>query len=273
MKSRKLFVNLVSALFLASVFFVPGFGAKEDDKTITFAVCNLKVYEDSTKVLAKEVEKLGYKLKYRILGDGTQINDAVERGEAFANYHQHTPYMQEFNRTHKAHLAAAFKVFTDRAGLFSLKHKNIKDLPVGAKIVIPSDAGNNFRTFIILQEAGFIKLKKGIIPESATQNDIAENPKKFKFIEVEYELLTRTIEDADAGFLYATIASEIGLDFSKDVLAPEPEKYQAADIIAVREENLNSPKTKILKQAYYSDAVKKSLKDSYDGRDILLPSW
>jgi D-methionine transport system substrate-binding protein len=232
----------------------------------------LKVYEDTAKVWAKEVEKLGYKLDYRIIS-GVQLNESLERGEVFANYHQHTPALTEFNRTHKGHIAPAFEVFTDRSGLFSLKYKNIKDLPAGAKIVIPADVGNNFRTFQILADAGLIKIRSGVPAESVSKADITDNPKKFKFVEVEYELLERTIKDADAGFLYATNAAQIGLDFNKDVLWPEPEKFWAADIIAVREENLKSPKTEILKKAYYTDSVKKALKDAFDGREILLPAW
>ncbi|MDR2785112.1 MAG: hypothetical protein LBB83_04270 [Treponema sp.] len=248
-------------------------GANDDAKVIKFASCNLKAYEDSTKVLAEEVAKLGYKLDYVFLADNTQLNEAVERGEYFANYHQHTPYMNEFNREHKAHLAAAFKVFTDRAGLYTAKnYKTLNDLPDGAKIVIPADAGNNFRAFTILIEAGFLRLKDGVNEESASQADIEYNPKNLKFIEVDYTMLSRTLEDADAGFLYATVAYDSGIDPAK-ILAPEPERFQAADIIAIREENLNSEKARILQQAFYSDAVKKSLRDSFGGKDVLIPAW
>jgi D-methionine transport system substrate-binding protein len=244
-----------------------------DDKVIKFASCNLKAYEDSTKVLAEEVAKLGYKLEYVFLADNTQLNEAVERGEYFANYHQHTPYMNEFNREHKASLAPAFKVFTDRSGLYTAKnYQSLDDLPPGAKIVIPSDAGNNFRAFTILIEAGLLKLKDGISEEGASQADITYNPKNLKFIEVDYTMLSRTLEDADAGFLYATVAFDSGIDPSK-ILAAEPDRFQAADIIAVRQENLNSPKTEILKKAFYTEAVKKSLRDSFGGIEVLKPEW
>jgi D-methionine transport system substrate-binding protein len=248
-------------------------GAASDDKIIKFASCNLKAYEDSTKVLAAEVAKLGYKLEYVFLADNTQLNEAVERGEYFANYHQHTPYMNEFNREHKAHLAAAFTVFNDLAGLYTAKkYQTLNDLPSGATIVIPADAGNNFRAFTILIEAGLLRLKDGVTEESASQSDIVYNPKNFKFIEVDYTMLSRTLEDADAGFLYATVAFDSGIDPSK-ILAPEPARFQAADIIAVRAENLNSEKAQILKKAFYTDAVKQSLRDSFGGKEVLKPEW
>jgi D-methionine transport system substrate-binding protein len=274
---KRVFLSVLAAFALAAAFPAAAGGQKQgagdDSKVIKFASCNLKAYEDSTKVLAEEVAKLGYKLEYVFLADNTQLNEAVERGEYFANYHQHTPYMNEFNREHKARLAAAFKVFTDRAGLYTAKnYRTLDDLPEGAKIVIPADAGNNFRAFTILIEAGLLALKDGINEESASQADIVYNPKNFKFIEVDYTMLARTLEDADAGFLYATVAYDSGIDPAK-ILAPEPERFQAADIIAVREENLNSEKTRILRQAFYSEAVKKSLRDSFDGKDVLIPVW
>ncbi|MDR3238582.1 MAG: hypothetical protein LBT44_00605 [Clostridiales bacterium] len=277
MKKHSIFKILAIALTLAlTLMALSACGKKADgadDKVIKFASCNLKAYEDTTKILAQEVEKLGYTLEYAFLADNTQINEAVESGEYFANYHQHTPYMNEFNETHKAHLAAAFKVFTDRAGLFSTKYDSLDELPEGAKIVVPNDAGNNFRAFIILADAGLITLKDGVDPIDVTQNSIIENPKNFKFIEVDYTMLARTLEEADAGFLYATVAAEINLDFNTDVLAQEREEFQAADIIAVREENIGSEKAKILEQAYKTDAVKQALKESYAGREILLPAW
>jgi ABC-type metal ion transport system, periplasmic component/surface antigen len=245
----------------------------EDDKVITFAAANLKLYEDTTKVLAQEVEKLGYKLDYKFLSDNTELNEAVENGDAFANYHQHTAYLKEFNKSKGTHLVAAFEAFTDRAGIFSKKYKSIKDLPDGANISIPVDTGNNFRTFAMLSDAGLIKLKDGVDIASVTQKDIVDNPHKYTFTEVDYTMLSRAIEDADAGFLYATVAAEIGLDYNKDSLLKESEKLQSTDIIAVREENKDSEKVKILKQAYQSDAMKKALLDAYQGEEILLPAW
>ncbi|MDR2705343.1 MAG: hypothetical protein LBC02_06160 [Planctomycetaceae bacterium] len=268
---------MLVALITLVLFNLTGCGrqsqTEQNDKVIKFASCNLKVYEDTTKVLAQEVEKLGYKLEYTFLADNTQLNTAVENGEYFANYHQHTPYMDEFNKAHKAHLAAAFKVFTDRAGLFSKKHKSLNDLPDGARISVANDVGNGFRAFIILADAGLIKIKEGLEPIDVTQNDVTDNPKKLKFIEVDYTMLAKSLEEADAGFLYATVAAEIGLEFGKDALAGEREELQAADIIAVRKENIGSEKAKILEKAYKTDAMKKAFKDSFNGKDVLFPAW
>jgi D-methionine transport system substrate-binding protein len=268
---RKAFVLTIVTIFAIST--LAGCKKKDDDKVIKFAACNLKVYEDTTKVLAQEVEKLGYTLDYEFLSDNTQLNEAVENGEAFANYHQHTAYLEEFNASHGTHLAAAFEAFTDRAGIFSTKYKSIDELPDGATFSIPVDPGNNFRTFAMLSDAGLITLKEDVEITAATQKDIADNPHNYKFAEVDYTMLSRAIEDADAGFLYATVAAELGLDYNEDSLLQESEELQSTDIIAVREENVDSEKAKILKQAYQSDAMKQALLDAYDGKEVLLPAW
>jgi D-methionine transport system substrate-binding protein len=244
-----------------------------EDKVIKFAVSNIKVYEDTTIALSKEVEALGYKLEYTLLSDYVQTNSSVESGEYFANYHQHEPYMNEFNNTHNGHLAVAFEVFTDRSGLFSRKYKSLNELPIGAQISIPNDAGNNFRPLVILADAGLIKLREGVEPIKISQKDILENPKKLRFIEVDYTMLSRSLEEADAGYLYATVAADAGFDFNRDVLAAEREELWAPDIIAVHQENVGSEKAKILEKAYKTDSVKKALRDAFGGRDILLPTW
>ncbi len=265
------FFILVISFLLGSIGIYP-ISAKED-KEIKFVAQNIKLYEDTTKILAEEVKKLGYTLNYKFLSDNTQLNEAVENGEAFANYHQHVAYLTEFNKVHHTHLAIAFKVFTDRAAIFSKKHPDIHKLPDNANISIPVDPGNNFRTFIILADAGLIKLRPGVAPASVTQKDIIENPHRFRFTEVDYTMLSRAFEDADAGFLYATVAAEIGLDYNKDGLLKERKELQSPDVIAVREENVNSPKTKILQKAYQTDRLKKVLRDEYNGIEVLLPAW
>jgi D-methionine transport system substrate-binding protein len=268
---NKITFAFLSAVLLAGTLLVSSCAKKQaDDKTISLAVTKIKIYEDTAKAWAKEVEKLGYKLDIRSVGV-VQLNEVVERGEIFATYHQHTAFLKEWNALHKGHLAAAFPIFIDRAGVFSLKHKSIKDLPAGATFLIPPDIGNNFRTFKMLADAGLIKIRTDIAVESVSVRDVTDNPKQFKFVEVDYEILERTLSEVDAGFMYATNAAAIGLDVNKDALLTESKEFWVPDIIAVRQENLNSPKSEILKKAYYTDSVKQAMKDSFDGKEIVLP--
>ncbi|REK60873.1 MAG: methionine ABC transporter substrate-binding protein [Cohnella sp.] len=270
----KRIMGILSAVMLVSAsLLLASCGSAQKDKTIKFVAANLKVYEDTTELLAQILEEKGYKLDYKFLGDNTQLNRAVENGEADANYHQHIAYLNEFNALHKTHLVPAFKAFTDASGIFSKKYKSIEELPDGATFSIPVDPANNFRTLVMLQDAGLIKLKEGIDPIKATVEDIVENPKNFKFTELDYTMLVRALDDVDAGFLYATLAYEAGLDYQKDALVKEREEFQSPDIIAVHEKNKDSEKIKALQEAYQSDRMKQALKDIFGGKDVLIPGW
>lgn len=248
-------------------------GGDDSAQTIRFVAANIKLYEDTTKILAEELEKQGYKLEYKFISDNTQLNEAVISGEADANYHQHIAYLTEFNALHKSNLVPAFEAFTDPSGLFSKKHASLADLPDGAVISIPVDPANNFRTLVMLAKEGLLTLREGVEPAKATQRDIVDNPHHFTFREVDYALLTRALDDADAGFLYATLAAEIGLSFKEDALIQEDKALWSPDIIAVREEDKGSAKIKALKQAYQSDRIKQAFKDAYDGKEVLIPAW
>ncbi|OBR63119.1 hypothetical protein A7K91_23755 [Paenibacillus oryzae] len=248
-------------------------GGGNSEKTIKFVAANIKLYEDTTKILAEELEKEGYKLEYKFISDNTQLNVAVISGEADANYHQHTAYLNEFNALHNSDLVPAFEAFTDPSGLFSKKHKSLNELPDGAVISIPVDPSNNFRTFVMLAKEGLITLKEGVEPAKITQRDIVDNPRNFKFQEVDYALLTRALDDADAGFLYATLAAEIGLIFGEDALIKESEELWSPDIIAVKPQDKDSDKIKALRKAYQSDRIKQAFKDAYGGKEVLIPAW
>ncbi len=63
-------------------------------------------------------------------------------------------------------------------------------------------------------------------------------------------------------FLHATVAADNGFDFDKDALAKERKEVLSPDIIATRPELVDSPKIKVLKEAYQSDAMKKSISGS-----------
>lgn len=257
------------ALAVASL---PVWSQQSDDKTILLLIEGLKVYEDSAKVLGAELAKEGYKLDVKAFTNGVQASLAVENGEADAGYHRHQASLDSFNEQNGTHLVAAFKCFTDPAGLFSKKYKSLNDLPDGATIAVHVEPANYWRPFLILSDAGLIKLRDGVKPTDITEKDIIDNPKHLKFVALDYALLLPALNDVDASFLYSTQAAEIDLSY-KDAIGLENPKYQSPDVIYVQNGKENSPKIQALNKAYHTDAVKKSLSNSYGGKEVLIPAW
>lgn len=54
----------------------------------------------------------------------------------------------------------------------------------------------------MLQDAGLLKLRDGVSGVQVKVNDIVENPHNYKFKEIEYAMLPRSLDDVDAAFFY-----------------------------------------------------------------------
>lgn len=80
-------------------------------------------------------------------------------------------------------------------GLYSKKIKSLDELKDGATIAVPNDPSNEARALKLLARSkGLIKVKDG---ELITTKDI-ENPKNFKFTELEAAAIPRAMDDIDA---------------------------------------------------------------------------
>ena len=73
---------------------------------------------------------------------------------------------------------------------------------------------------LLLQKFGVIKLKDPSNIRS-TAGDIAENPKKLQFRELEAALLPRVLEDVDLALINTNYALEAGLTPTSDALLLE----------------------------------------------------
>lgn len=206
----------------------------------------------------------GYTLEIKEFTDYVTPNEALNNGEIDANFFQHVPYMESFVKDKGFKLVSAAKIHVEPLGLYSKKFKSIEELPEGASIAIPNDPSNGGRALILLQSKGLIKLKDNA-GLAATEADIAENPKNFKFKALEAAQLPRTLADVDASIINGNYALESGLNPVKDAILLEGADSPYANIIAVKEGNENSEKIKALIEALQTEKVKKFISDKYNG--------
>ena len=52
----------------------------------------------------------GFELEVKVMDDYITPNNATENGDVSANYFQHEPYLQNFNKEHGTHLVSVMKV-------------------------------------------------------------------------------------------------------------------------------------------------------------------
>lgn len=222
------------------------------------------------KAVEDEIKSAGYELKVVEYNDYVQPNVALSEGDLDANYFQHKPYLDNYNQENGTDLVSAVAIHFEPMGIYAGKSSDIKNVPDGAKIAVPSDATNEARALLLLQDQGVLKLKDGAGLE-ATKNDIAENPHNVEFVEVEAASVPRTLQDADFGVINGNYALSAGLDTTA-TLASEGAGSEAAktyaNIVAVRKGEDQTDKTKALVKALTSDTAKKFIENQYKGSVI-----
>lgn len=239
-------------------------------KTITVAAS----YTPHSEILAeaaKILEKQGYELKVTVFDDYVQPNNVVESGEFDANYMEHVPYMEQFNKENGTHIVNAGGIHYEPFGIYPGTKKKLDDLAEGDTIAIPNDTTNEARALLLLQDNGLLTLKDGA-GLTATINDIKENPKKLKFQELEAAQVAKVKDEVAFVVLNGNYALEAGYSVSKDSIAYEKADSEAAktyvNIIGVKEGNENSDGIKALVKVLKSDDIKKFINDKYDGAVI-----
>ena len=153
-------------------------------------------------------------------------------------------------------------------GIYPGKTKALADLKDGAQIAVPNDMTNEARALLLLETQGLIKVRADA-ELKATVNDIIENPKNLKIIEIEAAQLARSLPDVDLAVINGNYAIQAGLNAATDALAKEEKDSLAAttfaNIIAVRKGDEKREDLKALVDALKSDKVKKFIEDTYKG--------
>lgn len=244
-------------------------GSASDGTVITVGA-SPSPHAEILKAVEDEIKSAGYELKVVEYNDYVQPNVALSEGDLDANYFQHKPYLDNYNQENGTDLVSAAAIHFEPMGIYAGKSSDIKNVPDGAKIAVPSDATNEARALLLLQDQGVLKLKDGAGLE-ATKNDIAENPHNVEFVEVEAASVPRTLQDADFGVINGNYALSAGLDTTA-TLASEGADSEAAktyaNIVAVRKGEDQTDKTKALVKALTSDTAKKFIENQYKGSVI-----
>ena len=121
-----------------------GCGAKKDSSSDTKKEETKKIvigaspspHADILKVAKKELKKEGYELEIKEYSDYVQPNTALESGDLDANYFQHKPYLDDFNKQKKTHLVSAGTIHYEPFGIFPGKTKTLKALKNGATVAV-----------------------------------------------------------------------------------------------------------------------------------------
>ena len=130
--------------------------------------------------------------------------------------------------------------------------------------LVPNDASNTARAYVLLQKIGWITLDSGVDPSAVTQDDIVENPKNLEFVEMKSLTIPAAIQDFDYVIITGSIVYNAGIDPSA-VLATEDILDHLILQVVVKEGNKNADWAQAIVDAYHSDRFKAYLEENNDG--------
>ncbi|OQS43206.1 MetQ/NlpA family ABC transporter substrate-binding protein [Chromobacterium haemolyticum] len=221
-------------------------------------------FGDMVKQSIKPIlEKQGYKVKLVEFTDYVRPNLALQEGALDVNVFQHKPYLDNFVKEHKLSLKEAFQVPTAPLGIYAGKIKALKDVKVGSTVAAPNDPSNFARALVMLADLGWVKLKPGINPLTASERDIAVNVKKIKIIQLEAAQLPRSRSDVDFSVINGNYATSSGIKLTEAVY--QEKSYAYVNWGAVRTADLSKPWAKDVVAAYNSPEFKAFAKQKYAG--------
>ena len=240
--------------------------ASTDDKVIKVGASPTPHAEILNNAVKPAVEKAGYTLEVVEFTDYVLPNTATEDGEIDANYFQHIPYLDDFNKEQGTHLVSVAGVHIEPMSIYAGKTASLDALADGATVAVPNDTTNEARALLLLQTAGLIELNDPT-DLAATPKDIKSNPKNLQFKEVEAATVPTILPDVDIAVINTNYA--IGANLASDlVLKTESGDSPYVNVLVVKEGNENSEKTKVLVDAISTQEVKDYITKTYNGEVI-----
>lgn len=270
MKIKKILVGTITASLALGAFAGNSILVSADDKTITVAA-SATPHAEILEQAAPLLEEQGWDLEVTVFEDYVQPNLVVDSGDFDANYFQHIPYLDDFNKEHGTDLVNAGGIHYEPFGIYPGTKKDLSELKEGDVIAVPNDTTNEARALLLLQDNGIIKLKDGVGLE-ATVKDIEENPKNVEIEELEAAQVSRVAGEVAFVVLNGNYALQAGYSVSKDAIAYETSDSEAAqtyvNVVAVKAGNEDSEKIKALVDTLKSDEIKDFITENYDGAVI-----
>ncbi|WP_042331150.1 MetQ/NlpA family ABC transporter substrate-binding protein [Desulfosporosinus orientis] len=224
---------------------------KSEEKTV-INIGTSSVSKDLAESGKKALEDMGYKVEIKVFDDYVLPNDALAEGTLDANFYQHEPYMNNYNKSHGTNIIMLEpKLYNYYTGLYSVKADSIEDLPNGGAVGIAQDAANISVQLKQLQEAGIITLSdKPAAGDFYTVADIVKNPHNYDFVQSDH-VKYKNMDDYTIVIGTSNTMAEAGVDPTKHLL----KKFVDQDLtqgICVLAQNKDTKWAKDIMTAYTS---------------------
>ena len=248
-----------------------------DDPNTIVVGASAYPHAEILRSIESKLNEKGYKLVVKVFEDYVTPNTALDEGSLNANYFQHTPYLETFNKDYKTDLVAVAKVHYEPFCVYGkgVTKEQFLSQKTGRTILIPNDGSNLTRALLVLRDEGYITLPDDASAERnlTVQDIVSTNGNTIR--DIEASTLTIQLGESDNGtiaVINGNYAIEANYDLN-DALAIEKASGSAAqlyaNVIAVKRGHENDPKTLALKEALLTQEVKDFISSTY--KNAVIP--
>lgn len=270
----KKIVFVITSILLVAALAACGGGEKSTSGALSEEKLVIGVSAGPHEQIMEKVKELaakdGLEIEIKAFTEYVLPNIALAEGELDMNSFQHKPYLDNFKKDRNLDLVEVAYTVNFPMGVYSNDLKDVSALKEGDLVGLPNDPTNGARALILFETAGLIKLEDGV-GVAATVNDIVENPKNLKFIELEASSIPKQLSELAAAAINSNYAIEHGFVPTKDAIFIEPSDSPWVNVIAVRTENKDDPVIQKLLKYYHSDEVKQFIEETFQGS--VVPAW
>lgn len=257
--SRRLFLSGALALSMA-----PARAATAPLRVVASSVPHAEILEFVADKLAPDLP-----LKTIEISGDLRPNALLRDGDADANFFQHVPFLRSEEAAMGVRFAVVAAVHIEPLGLYSRRAKSVADVPAGGTVALSNNVSNTSRGLSLLQANGLIRLRAKDAGVNATLDDVLENPKNFRFVEIAPPQLPRSLDDVAIAVINGNYALEAGLEPARDALALErAEGNPYANVLVTTEGLAKDPRIQRLATLLTSAEVAAFIRSRYRGSVI-----
>jgi D-methionine transport system substrate-binding protein len=241
---------------------------ESDNNRITIvAVASEVPHAELLEFVKPKLAQQGIDIKIINSSDTTNAPEQLTNGEIDLIFSMHERYMNSVKNEKGFDMVNAGNIHVEPIGAYSVKFKKKGDMPPKPNLAKTNKSTNQFRALTILDQNGFIRLKKDTDVYATTLDDVEAYLKPITLVELDAGLILRIRDQFDAYITNTNRVLEAGLD-TKDVLFREGGDSPYANILAVREAAKNDPAIRALYQALTSEDVREFINTKYQGAVI-----
>ena len=174
--------------------------------------------------------------------------------------------MNNYNDKNYANLTDLIQVPTAPMGLYSGKYDSLEGIENGSEVALPPDPTNMSRAFMVLDDAGLIKLKDDVDIFDITEDDIIENSKNLKFVFQDAGQLHRSVDQIGLSLVPGNfaLASDMKLE---DALVLEKMSKYFRNRIVVNDDLASDKVREDLIKAVQSEGFNEVIDEEFKGFD------